>query len=144
MRLATERPALIGLGQQSTVPSARGETGDTSSDQAVAEAGGLAGVIGGPVPEFKTGGQVTGIGTQWSLLKSPCMEQLDKSEAPALPETYIYSLVLTCITNISESLAKFILPLTVHHETKSRKRIKADEPGGPRTDSDEKQYLSIL
>lgn len=136
VRLATERPALIGLGQQSTIPVVRGETGDSSSDQAVVEAGGLAGVIGGPGPESKASGQVTGIGTQWSLLKSPCMEQLDKSEAPALPETYIYSLVLTCITNISESLAKFILPLTVHHETKSRKRVKAEDAGRSRTDSD--------
>ncbi|KAH7130772.1 hypothetical protein B0J11DRAFT_261034 [Dendryphion nanum] len=136
VRLATEKPAIIGLGQQSTIPSGRGDDGDSAVDQAVAEAGGLAGVIGGPVSEPRSTGQSIGISTQWSSLKTPCMENLDKSEAPALPETYVYSLVLTCITNISESLAKFILPLTVHHDTKGRKRSKVEDASRQRADSE--------
>lgn len=127
VRLATEKPALIGLGQQSTVPIGRGDGKDAASEQAAAEAGALAGVIGGPVSESNTAGHSTGISTQWSSLKTPCMEHLDKTEPPALPETYVYSLVLTCITNISESLAKFVLPLTVHHENKSRKKSRTEE-----------------
>lgn len=127
VRLATEKPALIGLGQYSTAPASRNDGKDSSSEQAVAEAGALAGVIGGPVAEPTSGGHPTGISTQWSSLKTPCMEHLDKSEPPALPETYVYSLVLTCITNVSESLGKFVLPLTVHHESKNRKKSKADE-----------------
>ncbi|KAF2182237.1 hypothetical protein K469DRAFT_586984 [Zopfia rhizophila CBS 207.26] len=127
VRLATERPAIIGLGQHSTIPMGRGENRESASEQAVAEAGALAGVIGGPMPESNQGGNHTGISTQWSSLKTPCMEHLDKVEPPSLPDTYIYSLVLTCITNLSESLAKFVLPLTVPHEGKSRKKAKTED-----------------
>jgi hypothetical protein len=127
VRLATEKPALIGLGQGSTVPTGRGDGKDAASEQAAAEAGALAGVIGGPVSESNNTGHSTGISMQWSSLKTPCMEHLDKTEPPALPETYVYSLVLTCITNISESLARFVLPLTVHHENKSRKKSKTED-----------------
>ncbi|KAF2706729.1 hypothetical protein K504DRAFT_384984 [Pleomassaria siparia CBS 279.74] len=127
VRLATEKPALIGLGQQSSIPTSRGDGKDTASEQAAAEAGALAGVIGGPVSDSNATGHSTGISTLWSSLKTPCIEHLDKSEPPALPETYVYSLVLMCITNVSESLAKFVLPLTVHHENKSRKKSKPEE-----------------
>lgn len=127
VRLSTEKPALIGLGQQSTIPANRSDGKDTTSEQAVAEAGALAGVIGGPVAETNATGHPAGISTQWSTLKTPCIEHLDKSEPPHLPETYVYSLVLTCITNVSESLAKFVLPLTVYHESKSRKKSRTEE-----------------
>ncbi|PSN72860.1 hypothetical protein BS50DRAFT_582478 [Corynespora cassiicola Philippines] len=127
VRLATEKPALIGLGQGSTVPAGRGDGKDVASEQAVAEAGALAGVIGGPASEPTSTGHPSGISTQWSSLKTPCIEHLDKSEPPALPETYVYSLVLTCITNVSESLAKFVLPLTVHHDNKNRKKARTED-----------------
>lgn len=126
VRLAVERPALIGLGQQSSVPTTFGD-GQTTSDQAVAEAGALAGVIGGPVNDTNSNVRASGLSTQWSSLKTPCIEHLDKSDPPTLPDTYVYSLVLTCITNISESLAKFILPLTVHQEGRSRKKTRPNE-----------------
>lgn len=134
VRLAAEKPALIGLGQQSTIPTRFGDGKDAVSEQAVAEAGALAGVIGGPVGETSSGSHPLGISTQWSSLKTPCMEHLDKSDPPTLPDTYVYSLVLTCITNISEALAKFVLPLTVHHETKGKKKNKADDQTGPDTE----------
>ncbi|KAL1599700.1 Endocytosis and vacuole integrity protein [Paraconiothyrium brasiliense] len=135
VRLATEKPAVIGLGQQSSLPANRGDGKDSASDQAVAEAGALAGVIGGPTNESNAGNNSTGISTQWSNLKTPCIEHLDKTEPPPMPETYIYSLVLTCITNVSESLAKFVLPLTVHHDTKSKRKNRSEEnvPGGEST-----------
>ncbi|KAL7772009.1 hypothetical protein CFE70_001962 [Pyrenophora teres f. teres 0-1] len=47
VRLATEKPAIIGLGQQSTAATGFEEGKTTMSDYAVAEAGALAGVIGG-------------------------------------------------------------------------------------------------
>ncbi|CAO2650749.1 Nn.00g020410.m01.CDS01 [Neocucurbitaria sp. VM-36] len=126
VRLAVEKPALIGLGQQSTVPTTLDDGSGVISDQAVAEAGALAGVIGGPVADNSSTSRPFGISTQWSALKTPCIEHLDKSDPPMLPDTYVYSLVLTCITNISESLAKFVLPLTVHHESRSRKKKVED------------------
>ncbi|KAL5120274.1 Endocytosis and vacuole integrity protein [Pleosporales sp. CAS-2024a] len=129
VRLAVEKPALIGLGQQSSVPAQLGET----SEQGVAEAGAIAGLIGTTTPESNSNARPIGISSQWSSLKTSCMEHLDKTEPPSLPDTYVYSLVLTCITNISESLAKFVLPLTVHQENKSRRRKKEDSPE-PETD----------
>ncbi|KAI4912534.1 hypothetical protein J4E90_005939 [Alternaria incomplexa] len=131
VRLATEKPSAIGLGQQSTAAAGFEEE---VSDQAVAEAGALAGVIGGSVSDTSNHVRPSGISMQWSSLKTPCIEHLDKTDPPALPETYIYSLVLTCITNISESLAKFVLPLTVHHESRSRKKTKAEEMNEDDTD----------
>lgn len=123
VRLAVEKPTLIGLGQQSTAPIQTGDGKGVNSDQAVAEAGAIAGVIGGPVTDSNnSNSRQSGISSQWSSLKTPCIDHLDKSEPPSLPDTYIYSLVLTCVTNISESLAKFILPLTVHHESRGRKK----------------------
>ena len=130
VRLAVEKPTLIGLGQQSTAPVHLQDGKSIGSDQAVAEAGAIAGVIGGPAADNNNNNtRPLGISSQWSLLKTPCIEHLDKSEAPALPDTYVYSLVLTCITNISETLAKFILPLTVHHDNKSRRRKTEDTTG---------------
>ncbi|KAF2447701.1 hypothetical protein P171DRAFT_382759 [Karstenula rhodostoma CBS 690.94] len=133
VRLATEKPAVIGLGPQSSLPVNRNDGKNSASNQAVAEAGALAGVIGGHANENNGSNHPAGISTQWSNLKTPCIEHLDKAEPPPMPETYIYSLVLTCITNVSESLAKFVLPLTVHHETKSKRKTRPEEnatPGG--------------
>ncbi|KAF2995889.1 hypothetical protein E8E13_004539 [Curvularia kusanoi] len=127
VRLATEKPALIGLGQQSSAPISFSDDGAAGSDQAAAAAGAMAGDIGGPISDRSSSSRLTGISAQWSSMKTPCIDHLDKSDPPTLPETYIYSLVLTCITNISESLAKFVLPLTVHHETKTRKKARTDD-----------------
>ncbi|EUC37662.1 hypothetical protein COCCADRAFT_22835 [Bipolaris zeicola 26-R-13] len=135
VRLAAEKPALIGLGQQSTAVVGAEDGKLALSDHAVAEAGALAGVIGGPVSDSSSGARPFGISTQWSALKTPCIEHLDKSDPPVLPDTYIYSLVLTCITNISESLAKFVLPLTVHHEGRARRKNKADDANEPDTEA---------
>lgn len=114
VRLATEKPALIGLGQQSTVPIGHYFQRESTNDQAdaIAAAGGSAGVATLAVP---------GISIQFSHIRTPCIEQLDKTEAPNTPETYIYSLVLASLNNLAESLAKFIIPLTVSSRDRSRK-----------------------
>lgn len=130
VRLASEKPTIIGLGNQSTAPAGRPTVRDVPAEQAAVEAGGVAGTIGTvDVSESK----VPGISTQWSSLKTPCLDQLDKSDAPTLPETYIHSLVLTSINGLTESLAKFVLPLTVHHESKSKRKARAQEPTGQET-----------
>lgn len=121
VRLASEKPALIGMSQQSTVPVGnyfqREANPDPSTDtNSLAGAEGTAGVGTASVP---------GISNQWSSIRVPCIDQLDKSDAPSLPETYIYSLVLSCLNNLAESLAKFILPLTVQHGSKVKKKNKA-------------------
>ena len=118
VRLASEKPAIIGLGQQSSVPVSA--TQDNSSDeQAAIQAGGLIGI--GAIP-IENNINKPGISSQWSTIRIPCIDQLDKSEPPTLPATYIYSLALTCITSFSEGLARFLLPFTVPTENKAKRK----------------------
>ena len=119
VRLASERPQVIGLGQQSSIPIMQKQS-DESSEQAALAAGGLVGSIGASVTSIDI--NRPGISTQWSLVRTPCVDLLDKSDAPNLPATYIYSLALTCITRFSEGLARFLLPFTVPTESKSKRR----------------------
>ncbi|KAI0536927.1 endosomal peripheral membrane protein [Xylaria digitata] len=119
VRISTEKPAVIGLGHQSTIPVADPYANmGASSDQAMLESSGVTGIIGGSVNE----GHNTGISSQWSTVRVACIDQLDKTEPPIIPESYIYALALSCITSLSEGLAKFILPLTVPGDARSRKR----------------------
>lgn len=118
VRLASEKPAIIGLGQQSSVPVSTTQD-DISNEEAAVQAGGLIGI--GTVPmEHNT--NRSGISSQWSGIRIPCVDQLDKSEPPTLPATYIYSLALTCITTFSEGLARFLMPFTVPTENKAKRK----------------------
>lgn len=127
VRISTEKPAAIGLGQQSTVPVGP-STREFSSDQATLEAtGGMTGVLGSAIGVAET--NVAGISSQWSLPKIPCKEQLDKNEPPVIPETYLYALVLECLNGLSDSLARTVLPLTVQRE-KSQSRTRSDAQAG--------------
>ncbi|KAI1452230.1 hypothetical protein F4805DRAFT_472627 [Annulohypoxylon moriforme] len=127
VRVSTEKPVVIGLGHQSTIPVANPYANlGGSSDQAMLEASGVTGIIGGSVGE----GGNTGISSQWSTVRVACIDQLDKTEPPSVPESYIYALTLSCITSLSEGLAKFILPLTVPPDSRARKRnVKQPETG---------------
>ncbi|RYC53947.1 hypothetical protein CHU98_g12263 [Xylaria longipes] len=119
VRVSTEKPAVIGLGHQSTIPVADPYANmGSSSDQAMLESSGVTGIIGGSVNE----GHNTGISSQWSTVRVACIDQLDKAEPPTIPESYVYALTLSCITSLSEGLAKFILPLTVPGDARSRKK----------------------
>ena len=119
VRMASEKPALIGLGQQSTVPVGnyfqRETVDNAASTDTVQLPNSTAGVATSAVP---------GISQQFSSVKNGCIEQLDKAEPPSLPETYVYSLVLTCLNSLAEGLAKFILPLTVHSVARGKKKSK--------------------
>ena len=117
-RLAHEKPGVIGLGTQSSAPTGQQQAKDTSTEQAALEAGGVAGIIGGAVGPGDTA--ITGLSSQWSMVRVPCIDQLDKSEPPAIPESYIYCLALTCINSFSDGLARFILPLATNEGSKRR------------------------
>lgn len=127
VRVSTEKPSVIGLGHQSTIPVANPYANSgASADQVMLEASGVTGIISGSVG---SDGHNTGISTQWSTMRVPCIDQLDKTDPPNIPDSYIYSLTLACITSLSEGLAKFILPLTVPSEGR-RKRSAKLEGGG--------------
>lgn len=116
-RLASEKPSLIGVTHQSSVPTAPDPSNDGLEDQVSLEAVGVSSVIGSPA----TDSSGCGISSQWSLVRIPYLDTLDKTDNPSPPETYIYTLVLNCIGAFSEGVAKFILPLTAS-ETKSKRR----------------------
>ncbi|KAM7214094.1 hypothetical protein V8F06_010533 [Rhypophila decipiens] len=124
VRVSTEKPSVIGLGHQSTIPVANpyGNSG-ASSDQVMLEASGVTGIISGSVGGD---GHNTGISTQWSTMRVPCIDQLDKTDPPHIPDSYIYSLTLACITSLSEGLAKFILPLTVPSDGRRKRSAKLE------------------
>jgi hypothetical protein len=123
VRLSTEKPAIIGLGQQSTIPVGPASTRDQLSEQVAMEAaGGMAGVISSAFGVAES--SVPGISSEWSIPRTACMDQLDKSEPPTLPETYAYSLVLECLNCLSDNLAKVVLPYTVQHERSKNKGAK--------------------
>ncbi len=129
VRLAAEKPSLIGVSARSTVPSRTEHTRSITEEQITLEVGGVAGVIGTSVPSNDT--NVPGISNQWSVVRSPYLELLDKTEPPLPPETYIYSLVLNCVSAFAEGLAKFILPLTVPDLKPKRKgRVAGERNGG--------------
>ncbi|KAJ5632620.1 hypothetical protein N7490_008959 [Penicillium lividum] len=130
VRLASERPSLIGVSNQSTIPLRADHSRSMTEDQIALETGGVAGVIGTSVPQTEM--KVPGISTQWSVVRTPYMELLDKAEPSLPPETYIYSLVLNCISAFAEGLAKFILPLTVPDFKQKRKnRLAGTADQGP-------------
>lgn len=122
VRLASEKPNIIGLGQQSSM-SVRKK--DDWGDQAALQAGGIVGTIGAAIniPES----EASGISTQWSMPRTPYLELLDKTEPPNLPATYLYALAVTCISNFSDGLGKFLLPFTSPKENKSKKQDRSTE-----------------
>lgn len=131
VKLASEKPSLIGVSNQSTIPLRAEHSRSATDDQIALETGGVTGVIGSSVPPTET--KVPGISTQWSIVRTPYIDLLDKSDPPLPPETYIYSLVLNCISSFAEGLAKFILPLTVPDLRQKRKNRLVNHDQG--TDS---------
>ncbi|KAI9764256.1 MAG: hypothetical protein M1835_007604 [Candelina submexicana] len=143
VRLSSEKPAVIGLGYQSAAPVGQPMSKDTLTEQAAVEAGGVAGIIGGAIGLNDS--NTVGISIQWSLLRVPCMDQLDKAEPPALPESYIYSMALTCINSFSEDLARFILPLTMPGEGRGKKKgrpVTAAEDVRPQSSNGDNSSLA--
>ncbi|KAH0601738.1 hypothetical protein MHUMG1_00617 [Metarhizium humberi] len=126
VRLSTEKPAVIGLGHQSTMPMSDPSTNlAQSTDQAMLEAG-MSGIISSSINSEASN---TGISTQWSSIRVPCIDQLDKTDPPSIPESYVYSLILSCLSSLSDGLAKFILPLTVPSESRSRRKASKHDSG---------------
>ena len=122
VRLASEKPALIGLGQYSTLPVGNYFQREVSGER-LEETTATSGSANFGVPTAT----VPGISVQFSSVKTPCIDQLDKTDPPPLTDTYVYSIVLTCLTGLSESLTNFVLPLTVQASNKGKKRTKFQE-----------------
>ncbi|KAF4549581.1 MON2-like protein [Elsinoe fawcettii] len=125
VRLSTEKPALIGLGQQSTAPSQPSDESNEEDMAAIEAAGGVAGIISSTVTESAA----PGVSSQWSMPKIQVLDLLDKNDAPTIPETYIYSLTLECLNSLSDNLAKIILPLTMSQDGPGKRRSRQQQSG---------------
>ena len=122
VRLASEKPAIIGLGQQSSVPASSGQAEDNLDDMAALQADGVAGTFG--VAMTLRASTAPGISTRLSTMRVPCLDQLDKNEPPPLPPAYLYTLALTCLNSFAEGLARFLLPFTVPGDSRPKRRPK--------------------
>lgn len=94
-KISSENPEIIGRGSYSipfTLPTGPdGEPVDLES----------------PRPPIDLN-KIPGISVRTSSVRVACIDLLDKSEPPALPESYLYYLILSCINSLSEGLAKFV------------------------------------
>ncbi|MCJ1387520.1 hypothetical protein MMC18_000363 [Xylographa bjoerkii] len=143
VRLAAEKPSIIGLGQQSTIPAMSTQAEDESDEQVALQAEGVAGTIGAAMTLRSSA--APGISTHGSNMRIPCIEQLDKSEPPSVPPAYLYSLVLTCMNSFSEGLARFLLPFSIPIEVRSKKKqrlMKEDEQ--QETETTEKDEPTVV
>lgn len=146
VRLAAEKPSVIGLGSQSSVPAVSTTQSEVEDEVAALQAEGVAGMIGSAM-SLKAS-NVPGLTVEWSTLKVPCIDQLDKTEAPGLPQGYIYALTLTCINSFSDGLARFLLPFSIPSDSRSRRKkgsakesdsqSKPAQPNGENTSGTEK------
>jgi len=131
-RLITEKPAILGVCSQ--LPGL-GITPDYSSAGYGLDVSGITGrvataasaTVSGVVGMMGASGglslQGSSMKVQWcalnhslsSLRLTPCtlysIDQLDKTDSPPIPESYIYLLALQCIVSLCDGLASFTGPL---------------------------------
>ncbi|KAG8736515.1 hypothetical protein FRC10_009226 [Ceratobasidium sp. 414] len=117
-RLATEKPALLGVGAQ--MGGVGVSTKDVASDITGGSSvyGGNVGLVAGMVANAATTtisgvvgmmGAGPGLSVSSSTMKLQCIDQLDKADSPIIPETYIYLLALQCFVSLAESLTSSTL-----------------------------------
>ncbi|KAF7329520.1 Protein MON2 [Mycena kentingensis (nom. inval.)] len=108
-RLVTEKPALLGVSTQIFGIGVQPEGGAGGyegvagmvANAASATVSGVVGMIGG------TGG----LSLQGSAMKLQCIDQLDKADAPPIPDSYIYLLGVQCIVSLCEGFAAYTTPV---------------------------------
>ncbi|KAG8906680.1 hypothetical protein FRB99_006381 [Tulasnella sp. 403] len=116
-RLATEKPPLLGVGTQmagigvQVHPSE--PTHGSGASYGLEVAGRVASVATATVTNVVGGimGSEAGLSVTGSSMKLQCIDQLDKADSPAIPESYLYLLALQCLVSICEGLASFVFPL---------------------------------
>lgn len=141
-RLATEKPQALGsgaavvygssqapiLGHQSHGNSSSVSLGgaagmlDSAMETGVWLAGAAGSVVGSSVGAV-AGAVPPGLSVTTSTLKLQCIDQLDKADAPPIPETYIFLLALQCLSSLSDGFATYTLS--------TYSAIIANRPRGP-------------
>ncbi|KAJ2961960.1 hypothetical protein NQZ79_g2896 [Umbelopsis isabellina] len=100
-RLAAEKPQALGVNQGSrdSLDSSQGSYLLHSSSQGLTTA-------------------EPGLSSSTSTMRIQCIDQLDKADPPAIPETYIYYLALICLNSLADGMAGYILPIFANGSNK--------------------------
>ncbi|CAO3586280.1 unnamed protein product [Absidia cylindrospora] len=133
-RLATERPQLLGATQggrdsidysqgSTTLHPAINTTSTTSPD-----------------------GTHASLSSAGSTIRIQCIDQLDKVDPPAIPDTYIFYLALLCLNSIADGLAGYALPrFSTNNKTTSRHQDSESSGDGATEESDaDKKDLKLV
>ncbi|KAK9449967.1 uncharacterized protein V1518DRAFT_455349 [Limtongia smithiae] len=120
-KLSCEKPTIIGLRRMSSLHFVSNDVGSeqVTTDGAPARTG-----IFGTVPAESA----SGLSMQSSPVRVLCIDQLDKVEPPAMPDTYLYYLSLTCINSLADGMTRFLLPLSLSESNSASRRKNARTP----------------
>ncbi|KAF8198188.1 hypothetical protein K438DRAFT_1823993 [Mycena galopus ATCC 62051] len=116
-RLVTEKPALLGVSTQIFGVGVQPDNGGNASNSGYGlDVAGMAGMVATAASATVSGvvgmmGSTGGLSLQGSAMKLQCIDQLDKADAPPIPESYIYLLAVQCIVSLCEGFAAFTGPL---------------------------------
>ncbi|KAH6905130.1 hypothetical protein BKA70DRAFT_1293490 [Coprinopsis sp. MPI-PUGE-AT-0042] len=103
-RLLSEKPTLLGTYSQ------MGGIGVQHHDEGGSVAGRVASAtVSGVVGMITSGSH--GLSVQGCSMKLQCIDQLDKADAPPIPESYIYLLAVQSIISLCEGLAAYAGPI---------------------------------
>ncbi|KAK9457727.1 hypothetical protein V1511DRAFT_509168 [Dipodascopsis uninucleata] len=114
-KLSGERSSAMGLRRSSTgfFPQMHGNSDSTSDNSTVSSL--LNGAVG-------ISSDTPGLSIQNSSIRVLCIDQLDKTEPPAMPELYLYYLTLTCINSLADGITRFLLPLSLSDSNSVKKK----------------------
>ncbi|KAJ7664366.1 hypothetical protein DFH06DRAFT_322458 [Mycena polygramma] len=115
-RLVTEKPALLGVSTQIFGVGVQPDGPSPSNSGYGLDVAGMAGMVATAASATVSGvvgmmGSTGGLSLQGSAMKLQCIDQLDKADAPPIPESYIYLLAVQCIVSLCEGFAAFTGPL---------------------------------
>ena len=123
VRIASEQPSLIGDRRETSLDTRR----KAAASEQPPQGDGIMGTLGAAMSkvDFAT----TGISRDASMLRTPCIDHLDKTNSPNIPSTYIYAMALSSLNMCSEGIANHLLPLTIPTNAKGRKKARASTRG---------------
>ncbi len=130
-RLVTERPALLGVGQQLFGVGVSTHPGSSADGAYALDVGGVAGMVASAASATVSGvanmmSTEAGLSIQGSAMKLQCIDQLDKADSPPIPESYLYLLGVQCLVSLCEGFSTSTGPL--YNSIMVQKPRSAGEP----------------
>lgn len=126
-KLSSEQPSVIGLSNTST---------PLNISDYIANSNGSSDSQSNPVDSFGNPidlTQIPGLSSKTSLVRSSCIDLLDKTEPPTLPPSYLYYLTLTCVNSFAEGTARHILVNSLSDSSKKKIQAGSTDSKDPST-----------